>query len=250
MCSILTSGGTEQKSASERTFEERLADFQSQSDSILADFLRKDYLAFFADILCYMSKDAADELLLEMNQDMRQKISHLMESRQGGSIENVRSAFIAQEFSGIKELTELERQRRRQVTINEDKFDAFCQKNPIFADTLKKLHFNFSELLSLDDRAIQKVLREIDESELVSALVHADDAIRQKVFANMSSRAAESLKEAIHYYSFIPRNDSVRAQDKIRSVILRLENSGEIYISNDYFESAIDNLLANNGSAV
>jgi hypothetical protein len=90
----------------------------------------------------------------------------------------------------------------------------------------------FSDLvLTLDDRSLQKVFREVDSQELAKSLKGGSEAILEKVFRNMSSRASEMLKEDMEYMGAVRKSDVSESQDKIITIIRHLEETGEIIIA-------------------
>jgi len=88
----------------------------------------------------------------------------------------------------------------------------------------------FDIILNLDDRAIQKVFREVDSQELAKALKGEREEIREKVFRNMSLRAAQMLKEDIEFMGPIRTSYVKESQEKIVQIIHRLEQTGEIVV--------------------
>jgi hypothetical protein len=97
--------------------------------------------------------------------------------------------------------------------------------------TLKKpLEMNMGIFLSLDDRSIQKIFREIDNQELARALIGVSVEIQNKIFKNMSERTSEMLKEDLEYMGHIPPKDVKLSQKGIFEIIKKLESIGEIII--------------------
>jgi hypothetical protein len=90
--------------------------------------------------------------------------------------------------------------------------------------------FVFEDIILLDDRAIQKVLREIDMESLALAMKGVDPEVQEKITRNMSRRAAEMLREDMEYMGPVPRKDSLEKQDEVVRIILALEEAGEIVI--------------------
>jgi flagellar motor switch protein FliG len=88
----------------------------------------------------------------------------------------------------------------------------------------------FDILLTLDDRAIQKILREVEGPHIAKALKGASEAIQEKIFKNMSKRAAQMLKEDMEYMGPIRMIDVKEGQDKVLDIIRQLEQAGEIVI--------------------
>ncbi|MCR4790951.1 MAG: flagellar motor switch protein FliG [Treponemataceae bacterium] len=99
------------------------------------------------------------------------------------------------------------------------------------AEEIKKRMFVFEDIVMLDDRAIQRVLREVDTQELSKALKSVDAEVQDKVFKNMSKRAASMLKEEMEFMGPVRLKDVEEAQQKIVAAIRRLEDSGEIVVA-------------------
>ncbi len=104
-------------------------------------------------------------------------------------------------------------------------------ENQELAQEVKDLMFVFEDIVILDDRAIQKVLREVDSKELSLALKGVKDEIKDKIFKNMSERAQQMLKDDMEYLGPVRARDVQEAQTKIVATIRSLEVSGEITIT-------------------
>ena len=105
------------------------------------------------------------------------------------------------------------------------------EEDPELAEEIKKRMFVFEDIVMLDDRAIQRVLREVDTNELAKALKAVDPEVQDKIFRNMSRRAASLLKEDMDYMGPTRRKDVEESQQKIVSVIRKLEEQGDIVIA-------------------
>jgi flagellar motor switch protein FliG len=92
------------------------------------------------------------------------------------------------------------------------------------------LPVNFDIILKLDNRSLQKVLREVDSYELSIAIRDEKENIKEKIFSNMSKRAARMLKEDMEYMGNIDKHRAKENQKNIVSIIKHLENVGEIII--------------------
>jgi flagellar motor switch protein FliG len=101
-------------------------------------------------------------------------------------------------------------------------------REPEVAGQVKKLMFVFDDILLLDDRSLQRVLREVDTKELAVALKAADEEIKEKIFKNMSERAANMITEEIEYMGPKRLSEVEEAQQKIMEAVRSLEESGEI----------------------
>ncbi len=104
-------------------------------------------------------------------------------------------------------------------------------EEPELADEIRRKMFVFEDILSLDDRSIQRVLREVDNNELAIALKGANDEVQTVIFNNMSKRLASMIKENMEYMGPVRLKDVEEAQQRIVNIIRKLEDSSEIIIS-------------------
>ena len=104
-------------------------------------------------------------------------------------------------------------------------------EEPELADEIRKKMFVFEDILLLDDRAIQRVLRDVENSDLGIALKGANEDVQNAIFNNLSKRLAAMIKEDMEFMGPVRMKDVEEAQQKVVSVIRKLEDSGEIVIS-------------------
>ena len=102
--------------------------------------------------------------------------------------------------------------------------------DPDLVEQIKRLMFVFEDILLVDDKGIQSVLKEIDNDELSMALKTASDEMKEKIFGNMSDRAAQLIKEDMEYMGPVRLSDVENAQQKIVDVVRRLEEAGDIIV--------------------
>ena len=105
------------------------------------------------------------------------------------------------------------------------------ENDPELAEEIKRRLFVFEDIIKMDDRSLQRVLREVEMKELSLALKGATEELRGKFFKNMSKRASEMLKEDMEYMGPVRVRDVEEAQQKVVNVIRALEDVGEIVIS-------------------
>ena len=98
-------------------------------------------------------------------------------------------------------------------------------------EEIKKLMFVFEDIVQLDDRSLQMVLREVDQKDLSLALKATNDEVKNKIYKNMSKRAADMLKEELEFMGPVKIRDVEDAQQKVVGVIRNLEDKGEIVVS-------------------
>ena len=104
-------------------------------------------------------------------------------------------------------------------------------EEPELADEIRKKMFVFEDILLLEDRAIQRVLREVDNNDLAVALKNANEQVQTAIFNNLSKRLAVMIKEDMDFMGPVRMKDVEEAQQKIVNIIRKLEDSAEIVIS-------------------
>jgi flagellar motor switch protein FliG len=104
-------------------------------------------------------------------------------------------------------------------------------EEPELADEIRKKMFVFEDILLLDDRAIQRVLRDVDNNDLAIALKGSNEEVQEAIFKNLSKRLAAMIKEDMEFMGPVRMKDVEEAQQKIVNIIRKLEDSGEIVIS-------------------
>lgn len=109
-------------------------------------------------------------------------------------------------------------------------FDELGKEDEELADTIRKKMFVFEDIVSMDNRSIQRFIRECDIKDIVYALKGADENIKSLVFANVSSRMAESIQSDLEVTVNVRLRDVEEAQQRIVAVIRRLEEAGELII--------------------
>src|SRR5689334_10041531 len=115
---------------------------------------------------------------------------------------------------------------------NKGILESLEQQDAELADEIRRLMFVFDDLMKLDNKSIQVLLKEVDNNQWSVALKGASDEIRQKIFANLSQRAAETLKEEMEYLGPVRVSDVESMQQQIVDTVRRLEDSGQIQVAN------------------
>jgi len=105
------------------------------------------------------------------------------------------------------------------------------EQNNIMADSIRKLMFVFDDLVKVDDRGIQMILKETGTDELSLALKTASEALKEKIFKNMSQRAAQILREDMQTKGPVKVSDVEKAQQSIVKVARKLETEGKIILA-------------------
>ncbi len=104
-------------------------------------------------------------------------------------------------------------------------------EEPELADEIRKKMFVFEDIMLLDDRAIQRVLRDVDNNDLAVALKGSGEDVQNTIFKNLSKRLASMIREDMEFMGPVRMKDVEEAQQKIVGVIRKLEESSEIVIS-------------------
>lgn len=104
-------------------------------------------------------------------------------------------------------------------------------ENPELADEIKKRMFVFEDIVLLDSRSIQRVIRDVDPKDLQLALKVSSEEVQELVFNNMSKRMVETFKEDMEFMGPVRLRDVEDAQQRIVGVIRRLEEAGEIIVA-------------------
>ena len=104
-------------------------------------------------------------------------------------------------------------------------------EDPELADEIRKKMFVFEDILLLDDRAIQRVLRDVDNNDLAVSLKSSNEEVKNAIFNNLSKRLASMIQEDMEFMGPVRMKDVEEAQQKIVNIIRKLEDSGEIVIS-------------------
>lgn len=105
------------------------------------------------------------------------------------------------------------------------------EENPQLVEEIRRLMFVFEDIIRVNDKGIQAVLKEIENEELALALKTASDDLKKKIFGNMSERAGQLIQEEMEYMGPVRVSDVEAAQQKIVDVVRRLEDAGEVIIA-------------------
>jgi flagellar motor switch protein FliG len=120
---------------------------------------------------------------------------------------------------------------RTSVGLSKEILMGIEQKDPDVAGEIKRLMFMFEDIINIQDKDIQKIMRDIDRKDLALSLKIADEKLKQKIFSNMSERASDLLKEELQYMGKVKLKEVETAQARIIDVIKSLEENGEIALN-------------------
>ena len=218
-------------------------DFIRRTDPAhLLNFVQQEYPQTISLILAYLEPQKAATILQNLPAEIQPEVSKRLATMDRTSPEVLRevervlekklSTLSSEDYTaagGVDSIVEIlnlvDRSSEKQI------IESLEEDDPDLAEEIKKRMFVFEDIVMLDDRAIQKVLREVDTQELAKALKSVDTEVQDKIFHNMSKRAASMLKEDMEFMGPVRLKDVEEAQQKIVSTIRRLEDAGEIVIA-------------------
>jgi len=116
-------------------------------------------------------------------------------------------------------------------TLESELLGRLEETNPELAEKIRQLMFTFEDLANLDDRSIQVLLKEVSSEDIGIALKGASDSMKEKIYSNMSERAAAMLKEDLEAMGPVRLSDVEKAQVKIAMIAKKLESEGKIFLS-------------------
>lgn len=217
--------------------ENAMGDITRATRKVLMDYICKMYFVPLAKAIAYLEIDdfEADGLLEYLDSDTRTmiiKCSKDFKKHEESVISEVEHIIttsgmnLDDDYQIIKENLIQTGQSFAELSL-----DKFRSDTPLFQKQLNECIFNFEDLTMLDDRAIQKILRETDTMELSKALKGTTTEVQDKIFRNMSVRAAIMLKEDMEFMGPVHECDVKAAQSNIVKIVFRLEEMGEIIIA-------------------
>ncbi|RCW70719.1 flagellar motor switch protein FliG [Saliterribacillus persicus] len=218
-------------------------DFARKADpSQIINFIQTEHPQTIALVLSYLDSEQAAQILSELPQEMQADIAKriaVMDSTSPEIIAEVEqilerklSTTVTQDYTqtgGIQAVVEVLNgvDRSTERTI----LDSLEIQDPELAEEIKKRMFVFEDIVTLDNRAIQRVIREVENDDLRLALKVASEEVKEIIFNNMSTRMAETFKEEMEFMGPVRLRDVEESQSRIVSVIRRLEEVGEIVIA-------------------
>ncbi len=218
-------------------------DFARKADpSQILNFLQSEHPQTIALVLSYLNPVQAGQILSELPHEMQADIARriaLMESTSPeviNEIEQVLERKLSATFvndkkqtGGVEAVVEVLNgvDRSTERTI----LDALEIQDPELAEEIKKRMFVFEDIVTLDNRAIQRVIRDVENADLMLSLKVSSEEVKDTVFRNMSTRMADTFKEEMEFMGPVRLRDVEEAQSRIVAVIRRLEEAGEIVVA-------------------
>lgn len=208
----------------------------------LASFLQKEHPQTIALVLSNLSGDQTAGVLSEFPDDLRNevvlriatlgKVSPTLLTEIEDVLSEVAEAEISQNMStvgGTKSVANVLNKINNATA--KGILEYIESKDGNLANEVKRLMFMFEDLVYIDDRGIQRLLREVDKKDLALSMKVADDNLKEKIYKNMSERAQELLREELQFMGPVRLKEVEAAQTRIVMIIRQLEDSGELVVA-------------------
>ncbi len=207
----------------------------------LLNFLEKEHPQTVAVVLAHLDPAKAAKIYDEFSQEFQVEVAYRLAQLDQispevtGEIE----AFIDANFKGevVREIGKVEGEKVIADLLNQagkvtekTVLEGLVRIDPDLATQIKNLMFTFDDLIMVDNRSMQKILKEVDSKELSLALKGASEDVKAKIFGNMSERAANMLREELEFMGPVRVKEVEEAQRRILAIVVNLEEGGEIVI--------------------
>lgn len=215
---------------------------QRTEPSQILNFISNEHPQTIALIVSYLSPEKAGQIISELAPEKQADIAKRIAMMDRTSPEMIRevervlerklSTIVGQDYTsagGVDSLVDILNNvdRGTEKTI----IEALEDQEPELAEEVKKRMFVFEDVILIDDKGIQLILRSVDNKELALALKGSSEEVTEKILKNMSKRASDTLREDMEYMGPVRVKDVQESQQKIVNVIRRLEESGELVIA-------------------
>lgn len=214
---------------------------KAESENLLT-FIQDEHPQTIALILAHLNPQKASEILVGLPSqkqievvkrvaNMEQTNPEVIKEVERG-LEHRLSDIVSQTFEkagGVESVAEILNLADR--STEKGIMEGLEAEDPDLVEQIRRLMFVFEDILLVNDKGIQSVLKEVDNEELSLALKTASDELKNKIFKNMSERAAQLIAEDMQYMGPVRVSDVEAAQQKIVDVVRRLEDAGEIIIA-------------------
>ncbi len=237
--------------------KERIEKVKSRFDAanqktfnIIEDFIAGGYEENLARLLVYLPKERRAVALQKLPENVREKVSSILNtfSEKKNSDPDVMSAV----GTVLKNACFYGEKAAREIIQNDDFYflsaiesenKNLFEVNPLLSMNVEYYLVNMNVLVELDDRSLQKWLREVETQDLAKALKETDAAVQEKIFRNMSQRAAAMLREDMEFMGPVRKSDVLETQKKLIGILKRLNEEGEIVISKRFGGCIGDELI-------
>ena len=217
--------------------EQTMGDITRATRKVLMDYVSKMYVVSFAKAIAYLGLESEDafDLLNSMDDATRRQVEAFAKDYQKSDAKVISEVEHIVTASGM-DFTDDYKIIKDNIILSgknfaENAVHNFQSETPIFQKKIEDCLFSFEDFQYLDDRAIQKVLRETDIQELAKALKGASTEVQNKIFRNMPQRAATMLKEDMEWMGPVRAQDVDTAQANLVKIVFNLSNNGDILLT-------------------
>lgn len=217
--------------------EQAMGDITRATRKVLMDYVSKMYVVSFAKAIAYLGLESEDalDLLNNMDDETRRQVEAYAKGYQKSDAQVISEVEHIITASGM-DFTDDYKIIKENITLSgktfaENAVHNFQKETPIFKKKIEDCLFCFEDFQYLDDRAIQKVLRETDMQELAKALKGASTEVQAKIFRNMPQRSANMLKEDMEWMGPVRTQDVEAAQASLVQIVFNLSNKGDILLA-------------------
>jgi len=215
---------------------------QRADASQVRNVLATEHPQTIALVLAHLPPETASQILTGLDTEMRtdvamrialmdrtmpetvHEIERVLERRLASAIGNQSFTTIGGVRSLVDMLNKVDRSSEKAIIGHLE------EQNRELAEEVRNLMFVFEDIITLDDRAIQRILRDADSKDVTLALKGSADEVKEKILKNMSERASLSIREDLEFMGAVKRADVESAQQKVVAIIRRLEEEGEIMV--------------------
>ncbi|HEB61427.1 MAG TPA: flagellar motor switch protein FliG [Phycisphaeraceae bacterium] len=214
---------------------------KAESESLMA-FIQEEHPQTIALIVCHLSHHKAAEIVmglpLQKQIEVVKRIANMEQTNPEviteveKGLESRLSNMLLQSMEragGVPAVAEILNTTDR--STEKAIMEGLESEDPDLVEQIRRLMFVFEDILMVDDKGIQAVLKEVDNDELSLALKTASEELKEKIFGNMSTRAAQLIKEDMEYMGPVRVADVEAAQQRIVDIVRRLEDAGELMIT-------------------
>lgn len=205
----------------------------------LLSFIQKEHPQTIAFVLTQLNPVQAASLLADLPPNLQNEVVFRFATMERVTPETIQSVervlesrvdFTAgaSKIGGVKSVAEI--LNLVGTTAEKSILGNLSEQDPELATEIKNLMFVFDDVIYLDDRSVQKVLREVDNKELALALKHCNPEVKKRILANLSERAAQMVEEEMNYMGPVRLREVEEAQQHIVDIIRKLEEDGLIVI--------------------
>ncbi|MCX7984332.1 MAG: flagellar motor switch protein FliG [Bacteroidetes bacterium] len=208
----------------------------------LASFLQKEHPQTIALILANLPPDQTANVLSEFPIELRVDVTYRMATlgkiapslitEMENVLEDVAETEISQNMSVLGGTKSVATVLNRCTTVEARQIlEELERRDQNLAQEIKRLMFLFEDIIFIDDKGIQRLLREVDKRDLAMAMKVADDKLKEKILKNMSERARELLNEELQFMGPVRLKEVEAAQTRIVEIVKQLEEAGEIVVA-------------------